>query len=666
MDKIRVAITCVGSGIGQSIIDSCRLSDLPLETFGLDHSAFAHGLYDCDHMIEIPKADSENYIDHIITICKENAVHLIIPGLDDELKLFSKNIEKFNQSGIEVIISDAGFLNLVRDKALMTKSLESIADIFVKSYHNKQEFLDALTSKEVDFPVIAKPSSGSASDGVHIIADVSDIDLVTEHHIIQEIAKPHKDDVNIDLFEEQISKKINPQISEISIQLVADKTGHVIGKMASFNRLKNGVPIEIVPFEDTHTWEEIDKLIPELQSLGYRGPLNIQGRITDKGLKIFEMNARFTGITGMRALMGFNEVEACIKSWLNLDVRKGSLQINNSVFGIRQVLNKSIHKDRNHEIESLFSKINPSHSFKNKKLLFTGATGFLGRNLINTLLKKSNDYNIWALVRDKDTAQSILPNGVKIFDTKDLDNGNLSLGSVDVLLHLGFARPHKTLEEIAQSLAFTAKLFRRAAENQLSHIINISSQGVYGQSSLPPWSEKTIVAPNTPYASAKYSTELLLNEIAHQNKHLHATSLRLAGIIGGAKGLINVDLMSRFVKMVKNGEDLKVIGGSQQIERMDVRDAIDSIIALLNTPSKIWKSVYNLGAGDQFTLLEMAEEIIEIGKTYHKDNPSKIDLEEKEVRLKFGMDITSFCNDTGWKPKYTLRDTIDSLFQFDY
>ena len=41
-------------------------------------------------------------------------------------------------------------------------------------------------------------------------------------------------------------------------------------------------------------------------------------------------------------------------------------------------------------------------------------------------------------------------------------------------------------------------------------------------------------------------------------------------------------------------------------------------------------------------------------------------FEEKEIDLKFGMDNTSFINDTGWKPEYSIQDTIHSLFNYDY
>ncbi len=666
MKNINLAISCCGSGIGQSIIDSCKLSNLPLTTFGLDNSPFAYGLYECDYIIKTPKVNNENYIENIISICLDNDIQIIIPGIDEELKLFSKNLKKFNEKGIEVIVSDESFLDLVRDKALATDKLNNISDIFVKSFANKEEFLEGLDKKQIDFPVIAKPSAGSASAGVYILFDRSDLQKLNEDHIIQEIAKPHRGDANIAVFEQLISKKINPQVSEISIQLVTNKKGDLLGRMASFNRLKNGVPIEIIPYDDCDFRDQIDKLIPSLRELGLKGPVNLQGRITDEGLKIFELNARFTGITGLRALMGFNEVEACIKSWLGLNEEEDNiLKINNDLFGVRQISSKTVHKDRNPLVKSVFSKVNNSNTKTNKKIVLTGATGFVGRNLIDALLSQNSDYTIAALVRNKETAKLLLPKSVELYDSVDFEKGSFSFGNFDSLLHLGFARPHKTNEEIAESLAFTAKIFRSAVDHNLSEIINLSSQSVYGQSSMPPWNEETVPAPNTPYSSAKYCTELLLNELAHQKKHIKTSSIRLASTTGGANGLIDIDIMSRFVKKIKNQENLTVIGGMQKVERLDIRDAVSGIISLLNTTGK-WRPVYNLGPSNQINLIELAEQVIKTGKTYYKNNRSKIDLLEKENLLNFGMDINSFKKDTGWEPKYSIEDTIHSLFNYDY
>ena len=85
-------------------------------------------------------------------------------------------------------------------------------------------------------------------------------------------------------------------MSEISVQLVTDKYGTLIGRMASINKLNNGIPIEILPIDNSEVWKTIDKLFPILQEYGLKGPINIQGRLTDDGFKIFEMKSYLIAI----------------------------------------------------------------------------------------------------------------------------------------------------------------------------------------------------------------------------------------------------------------------------------------------------------------------------------------------------------------------------------
>ncbi|MFK5878976.1 MAG: NAD-dependent epimerase/dehydratase family protein [Flavobacteriaceae bacterium] len=665
-EKINIAISCVGSGIGQSIINSCNLSDLPIKTFGLDSNSFAFGVYDCDEYIKTRSMDSENYISSIIEICLLHKIDLLFPGTDDEVHLFSKNINQFEDNNIGVVVSDREILDLCRNKELANNELSKIAPIFVKSY-NVNNIKEALLKQEIDFPIIAKPLSGSASMGVYIITELKELSEITENYVIQEIAKPHRNDINKKYFDELIAKKINPQVSEISIQLVANQKSEIIGKMVSVNKLKNGVPIEIIPFNGDETiWHEIDKLIPTFKKLGLHGPINIQGRITDNGLKIFEINPRFTGITGLRANMGFNEVEACIKEWLKLSDKKVTLSINHNLFGVRQIADKAINISRNSTAKTIIKAVTQSDTMPINNLLITGATGYLGLNLIDKIIEDKLNFNVWAFVRDKNKAKSILPKQIILYDENDLMDGTLAMGNVDFLIHSGFARPHRSTKEIADSLLFTSKLFRKAVANHVANIINISSQSVYGQDSPPPWKESSIIAPTTVYATAKYTTELSLTELASQNKHINFTSIRLCSVCGAAKGMVNVDIISRFVETVKKESNITIAGGEQLMERLNIYDTVTGIIALLNTPSHIWKKEYNLGSNAQIQLQELAEKVIKIGKNSYNKSNSKIINIKNNTSINYGLNSDLFMKDTGWKPTYSIEDSIHSLFKFKY
>src|SRR5690606_35257533 len=122
-----------------------------------------------------------------------------------------------------------------------------------------------------------------------------------------------------------------------SIQLTFNKEAKFSGIFISKNTLKSGVPVFVGPI-NPETFEytnEILKFVPILESNGVRGPVNIQGRVTPKGLLFLEMNMRFTGITGNRALLGYNEVDYLVRDFLGLECELNKYAYNK--VGVRQV-----------------------------------------------------------------------------------------------------------------------------------------------------------------------------------------------------------------------------------------------------------------------------------------------------------------------------------------
>jgi len=663
MKKYNIGISCIGSGVGQSVINSLRLSRLPIKTIGLGTNPFAYGAYDCDDYDYTPSIYDNDFIDRLIEKCIEHKIDVIIPGMDDEALIYSQNASKFKAAGIKAIFSGTPLNILCRDKERMSKELNNVCRVFVKSYDKKTLKAD-IQSEKVKFPFIAKPRDGFASKGIEIINSIDDLGRITDEHIIQELAIPTKDDPNYSFYIEQIAKKRNPQVSEISIQLVYSQDGKCMGRMASYNKLNNGVPIEIIPFESEYIWSVVDKLTPKLLQLGLQGPINIQGRLTENGLKIFEMNPRFTGITGLRALMGFNEVETCVKEWLEIDKGDNKLKINDRRFGIRQTADKAISTNRNQKVTGLFEAFNKS-KLKNRKTVFiTGACGYLGRSLIHKLLN-DDEFEISAFGTDKEKTKSLFGEKVHaIYDNDDLKKGEVQFGNIDILLHLGFSRPHNGYRKIAESLQFTHELFTRAASHQIPAIINISSQSVYGLETPPLWTEKTPIAPSLPYAQAKYSTELLLNSLKKINQQLHYSSIRLSALAGGAQGLIENDFLSKIVRQAIGAESIKIIGGAQQMERFDVRDASDALLSMLRSDTSTWKPVYNLGPNKVYSLLELSKKVTDIVSKNSKGRLSEIIVDKKNIDMKFGMDSSLFYTDMNWSPQYDIHDTIDSLAKY--
>jgi nucleoside-diphosphate-sugar epimerase len=127
--------------------------------------------------------------------------------------------------------------------------------------------------------------------------------------------------------------------------------------------------------------------------------------------------------------------------------------------------------------------------------------------------------------------------------------------------------------------------------------------------------------------------------------------------------LVGVDLVSRFVKQALEGVPLE-IQGEHMFERLDVRDAVNGLRALLRVPRADWQAVYNLGSGSSFSIRELARTVVEQVSRFTGEPPVEVELDLRDPPLKFEMDSRRFFRQTGWKPEYTLSDTIQSLIRY--
>lgn len=656
--KITVAISSVGSGIGQAIINALRMSPRQFRSIGFGNGLFEYGALDCDLHDNVPSIYHPDYVDSLLEKCQHYNVDIIIPGLDDDVLILSKNEAKFAEHGIKLLASRHTLVALCRKKDLISQELNAISDHFIKSI-NRTDILNAYANGKLSLPFIAKPRDGSGSIGIRLITDISSIDMIPENYIFQELLIPTVDDRYYKEYLGGLDNEQLPQISELSIQYVTDHKGKFLGKLATVNKLKNGVPIEIFPINRREIWDVVDKFIPRLRELGLRGPLNIQGRITDQGIRFFEVNPRFTGLSGLRGSLGFNEVTECIFSWLGISSDIPPFQGSSNKFGVRQMAEKAVSIKNHHQAEIYYKELNQDPPDRIKTLLITGSSGYLGRHLVEAI--DLDQYRIWILSSNKENARELFNTRVeRYFNREEFYLGNISWGEVDLLIHCGFARPYRSKFEIADSMNFTGTLFSNAGQYEIPAIINLSSQSVYGQLSDPPWGENSQIAPESPYAIAKYATELMLQNQKRLHPQINVSSLRLAGLTGGQKGLVGDDLVSKFVNQAIKGEPLE-IRGRHIFERLDIRDAVEGIIKFLAIPTNQWKEVYNFGRGDNFRIEELAEKVTSQVSKKNNSIPSKIIKNIKDKSLHFGMDSSTFYRDTGWQPKYSLSDTIESL-----
>ena len=198
-------------------------------------------------------------------------------------------------------------------------------------------------------------------------------------------------------------------------------------------------------------------------------------------------------------------------------------------------------------------------------------------------------------------------------------------------------------------------------------ILSIGSSEEYGnvtQNDIPLTEQKQL-HPGSPYAIARVSQEML-SQCYVASMGLDIVLTRSFNHIGPRQK--EVFVIPSFIRQILDGieagkQTIAVSSGNLAIVRdfLDVRDVVRAYYALLINGRK--GELYNVCSGNGHTLQHILETIAEIaGVTVSPTvDPGKIRPSDNMIII---GDNTKLCTETGWKPTYTLRQTLKDMLHY--
>lgn len=212
--------------------------------------------------------------------------------------------------------------------------------------------------------------------------------------------------------------------------------------------------------------------------------------------------------------------------------------------------------------------------------LVTGATGFIGRRLIDAL-RQQPGMCVRALVRDATSASRIWPAAEVTIVGGDLTRpGNLSAAcrGVDTVFHLaGYAHANGINEDKAAELhnritvAGTQALMAAAADAGVKRLVFVSSVKAMGEGSDVCLDESSQPAPESPYGKAKLAAECL---VLAAGQGMHVCVLRLPLVYGHD----NKGNLPRMIAAIDNGRFPPVPETGNRRSMVHVDDVIQALL----------------------------------------------------------------------------------------
>ena len=305
----------------------------------------------------------------------------------------------------------------------------------------------------------------------------------------------------------------------------------------------------------------------------------------------------------------------------------------------------------------------------NKRILITGAAGFLGSHLCDRFVREGFD-----VVGMDNLITGDLKNIEHLFKLKQFEFYHCDVtkfihvpGQLDYILH--FASPASPIDYLKIPIQ-TLKVGALGTHNCLglakakgARMLVASTSEVYGDPMVHPqteeyWGNVNPVGPRGVYDEAKRFMESIT--MAYHTYHQVETRIvRIFNTYGPRMRLNDGRALPAFIGQVLRGEDLTVFGdGSQTRSFCYVDDLVEGIFRLLHSD---YAYPVNIGNPVEISLKDFAEEIIKLTGSIAKIIYKPLPVDDPKQRK---PDITKANELLGWEPKVSRAEGLRITYEY--
>ncbi len=291
------------------------------------------------------------------------------------------------------------------------------------------------------------------------------------------------------------------------------------------------------------------------------------------------------------------------------------------------------------------------------KVFVTGATGFIGKNLVNKLIELNFEVTV-NLHSDKPSPFS---DKVKTYRLNEMDiqsdidffktsrfSGIIHLASLYLTAH----KPEEAIELVNSNIRFSTHILECASQAEINWFINT---GTFWQNF-----ENASYSPVNLYAASKQAFECIAQYYIETNK-INFCTLRLSDTYGPNDS--RPKIFNLFDKIAKTGEVLEMSPGDQILDISFIDDVVSAFILLVgqlvaNSPLMYNGAIYAVRADKRYTIRELVA-------VFESVTSEKLNIKfggkpyrDREVMVPWGKGKIV----PGWKSKVSIEEGIVEIY----
>lgn len=300
------------------------------------------------------------------------------------------------------------------------------------------------------------------------------------------------------------------------------------------------------------------------------------------------------------------------------------------------------------------------------RILVTGASGFIGSRVVETLSKKFSDAVISGAGRS-----SFSPTGLPNYTYIECDLMDSELlkklpDEIDVVIHLAgdrrtFVKPDELSMQAVSNILMTSKLADYAVSAKVKLFLYSSSVYIYSGNETIPFREDSLTLPGENLGATKLASEALLKARAVSGQ-FRAASFRMSTVFGPRSGDTQF-IPQAIMKLKSPGPVAKFGAGDVKRDFVFVDDVANAFVAAVSVllEKDFDYEALNVGSGKAVSIRDVvkvlaeelgAEKDIEFSVPAGTGNKADTDHQ---------LDLTRIRSVLGWQPEYSLVDGLRQM-----